>query len=360
MIVRTLASALFERKDNVNDVSDMTTRQLGMSFATTWASGPSVFLGVFFMWKYGVVPGTAWMVCNVLTLLLAGAFWTYVPLAREWVKISLFTLPLFLMYAVMECLIFLINLGAIKAIFDGKGLIERISILSFTSSATAAYIAAAVGAAIVVLIHRYGFRGSAVSDVWQYVIQMLAAVLFAALAVWFSNPSALSPELFAPGGSDWMILGMAGMITGAFSYAQMWERLAAVRHQDAIKVAAWGALFFGVYMVCIWIFAFFATKNVILSWIAIVIILTIATSTIDSSVAGLQFIAAKLRLPAWCGSIVALGVVISFLVVPQSGINDIWNLMASIRWQVVAIAVSVTILLQCVVWMRRASTKTET
>jgi|SRR3989344_3373739 len=354
-----MSTSAFSRKKNVDYVGDVSARQMGMSFATTWASGPSVFLGVFFMWRYGVIPGTAWMVGNTLTLALAGAFWSYVPAARHWVNVTIFTLPLFLMYAMMEGLIMLINLAAIKAVFDGQGLIARISVLRMTDPGTATYISVAIGVTIVALIHRYGFRGSVISDRWQYYVQMSAAMLMALFIFVWSDPEAPRPDLFVPGepgkigGREWVLFGFAGIITAAFSYAQMWERLAAVPPTNAIRVGLWGSFFFGLYMTLIWIAAFFLTKNLLVSWLALVIIMTVAASTIDSCVAGMQFIARKFNVSSAWGSITALAVVLGFLFVQGAGIDQIWNLMAAIRWKVVLVAVGITLLVQLVSLLRK-------
>jgi len=56
--------------------------------------------------------------------------------------------------------------------------------------------------------------------------------------------------------------------------------------------------------------------------------------------------------PGW-GSITALAVVLGFLFVQGAGIDQIWNLMASIRWKVVLVAVGITLLLQIVLWFRK-------
>ncbi len=357
--------SILRRRDNVDDVSDVSSRQMGMSFATSWASGPSVFLSVIFMQNYGIIPGTAWMICNVLTLVLVGAFASYVPLSRRWVEVSILTLPLFALYIAMEVLITLVNLSAIKGVFDGQGAVSRISVLSLMSPTVATYVAVAIGVAIVVLIHVYGFRGSVISDRWQYAVQITAAATLAFLTYMTFEERKPPLEYFVPaspgkiGGEEWFFLGVAGIISGAFAYAQMWERLAAVPQKDAIKVGSWGALYFGMYMVFIWIMAYYLTKTVTSSWIVIVIILTIATSTIDSAVAGLQYLAKKVGFSPVAGTVIALGTMLSFPYTIRD-IDTYWNLMANIRWRIIAAAVVVTIALQLFFWLRKHTTSAET
>ena len=161
------ARSLFARASNANTISDRSIPEIGLSIATSWGSGPSVILGIIFIWQYGLIPGSAWIIGNILAPSLVGLFRRCIPLSDRWVDVSLATLSLFAMYIFVECFIILINLGAIKMAFDGTGTLQKISELSLVSGNVAMFITVGIGVSIVVLIYRYGFRGSVLSDKWQ-------------------------------------------------------------------------------------------------------------------------------------------------------------------------------------------------
>ena len=291
--------------------------------------------------------------------------------------VSLATLSLFAMYIFVECFIILINLGAIKMAFDGTGTLQKISELSLVSGNVAMFITVGIGVSIVVLIYRYGFRGSVLSDKWQYIIQLIAAALFAFIAFLLADNNTSYPPLFVKGGEDWFWLGFAGIITGAFSYAQMWERFIAVPRKDALRLGLWGSFFFGIYMALVWVAGYFFIQNTFTGILLFIIIMAISTSTIDSNVAGLQFVARKIALNSqiqkalsffsgvnearlrmlaekksvFVGSVVAFLVVMSFPFIPQTDIAGIWNAMATVRWKVVVFAVGITISFQVLFWL---------
>ena len=126
-----------------------------------------------------------------------------------------------------------------------------------------------------------------------HAVQLIGAISWAAIAALAGGPGELTS--MTNDGRDWIITGFLGIITGALGTGHQWQRFTAVSGARALAVSLWAGSFFAVYMLFVSICGFFLVASWPAGIVLLVVVLAVATSTIDSAVAGLQFaaIAAK-------------------------------------------------------------------
>ncbi len=340
--------ALFSRRSDANDVNDFSLWRLAASSATSWSWGVSVIFGMLFMQTKGAVPAAAWMAGNILALPALGFFRTYVPLSQRWLDLRAF----YFLFLLMEYFAIILNLNGIKAALGGGIEFATYSFIEGNSLLTVIIL---LGLFLVWFIHKYGFRGSVLTDNWQYGIQLGGVIILAVCA--FFLGSGVSVEAFKPGGADWALFGFAGVLAGPFLAGQQWERINAIPREIAFKVYSMAGLLFGIYMAFVFIAGLYFTKHILLGAILVVIVLAIATSTIDSAISAMQFIVRKFGLSYKVGSLLALVSILSWPIVSDLGVVRIWNTMAGWRLPTVISLVIGTVALQFWLRMRQAPRK---
>src|SRR3989344_2710071 len=142
-------SRFFGRWEKADTVSDYPLWKIAISSATSWSWGLSVILGITFLWQYGLIPGIAWIVGNVLSLPALGLFRRYVPLSEKWTTFK----PLFIVFIIVESYALLINLIAIKKALSGGAPLSKVSSLALMSADAALYTAIGIGVLFVLLIN---------------------------------------------------------------------------------------------------------------------------------------------------------------------------------------------------------------
>jgi hypothetical protein len=324
-----MSSVLFARSSSANSIADFPVWRIGLSSATSWSWGVSIALGMHFMKVYGVLPALAWMIGNVLALPLLGAIRHYLPSSRWWTRISV----LYLLFIGMELMALVLNLTATQNALSGNLFNATLPSFSYISANEATWVTMAVGLFIVFFINRFGLRGSVLTDIGQYAFQLGAVLLLAITAIMFGESDA--PPLVTEKGEGWWFFGFSGIIVGALSHFQQHQRFEGLGDTNNLRVGLWAGLFFGFYMSLVFVSGFFFSNHFLLGLLYLIVILAVATSTMDSAVAGLQGIAAKFSLPYWVGSLVALLTVIAWTILPVGTLDQLFNVMAGVRLPVI-------------------------
>lgn len=330
-----LLNLLFKHLKNTDDISRYTNWRIGLSCAASWSWGVSIAVGIAIMHTMGLLPFFIWTIGNILALPLFGFVRRYLPASKNWLKFT----PLFLLFIYVEYFAVTLNLQAIRSALGGG---IDISSFAFLRQELIIPVVIITGLFIVWFINRYGLKGSVLTDIGQYTVQLLGVITLAITGYFLGTRADLL--WITPDGRNWILFGFLGIITGALGTGHQWQRFMAIKQQDVLKVGLWGGFFFGIYMIFVYLSGLFFTQHIVLGIIFLIIILSVATSTIDSGVAGLQFIAKKFKLDPRTGSVVAIVAVLVWPFLSESGLTNLWSTMAKLRYPAVLIGIGLTIL----------------
>jgi hypothetical protein len=331
-ITRKIIESLFFRKEkgegNRDDLSGYPNWRIGISLAASWSWGISVVLGVSIMHTKGVIPCFAWMVGNILALPLFGVLHRNLSFFKQWSNL----LPVILFFFFIEFFAIILNLqGMLTGLGGGVDLISY----KFLPRTTAVLIVMAIGLFIVWYINRGGLKLSFLTDFWQFGGQLAGVVALAAISFFFGdiNPNI---QLFKSGGMEWAKTGFLGVLFGALVIGHQWQRFTAIKQENVLKASLWSSLFFGIYMIFVAITALFFAEDPILGGLLMIMILTMSSSTIDSSVASLEYIMRKFKIKPYWGTLFALVTIISWPLLMNVGITKLYTWMVAIRIHLVA------------------------
>lgn len=327
--------AFLRQEAHTDDIQNYPNWRVGASCATSWAWGVSIAVGMAIMQTKGLLPFFVWTAGNILALPLFAIVRTYLPASKHWLNFT----PLFLLFVFVEYFAITLNLQAIQSALGGG---IDISSFVFIREDLITPLVLALGLFIVWYINRWGLKGSILTDVGQYAIQMVGVILLAGAGFLLGERNDLL--WIAGDGQSWMVPAFLGIITGALATGHQWHRFSMIKEENILRVGLWGGLFFGVYMFFVFLSGLYFNEHIVLGAIFLVIILSVATSTIDSSVAGLQFIAKRFKLSPLYGSLLSVVAIGAWPFVIDSGLTSIWTFMAAVRYPVVLSAIALTLL----------------
>ena len=330
-----LTRLILQHKAGVDDLSGYPNWRIGLSSAASWSWGVSIAVGMAIMRTMGLLPFFVWTFGNILSIPLFGFVRRYLPFSKHWTRFTI----LFLLFLFVEFFAVTLNLQAIRAALGGG---IDISSFAFMREDIIIPLVLALGLAIALFINRYGLKGSVFTDIGQYSIQLLGVVALA-IASFFLGSRAELPWITTDG-REWVLLAFLGIITGALGTGHQWQRFSNVDDKNAFRVGLWGGFFFGVYMLFVFLSGLYFTQQIVLGGIFLVIVLSVATSTIDSAVAGLQFIAMRFRLDPRIGTAVAVVAIVIWPFQADLGLTSLWTILAQVRYPTVLVAIVLTIM----------------
>lgn len=331
----------FKRKGDVDDLINMPNWRVGLSSCADWSWGVSMAVGMGIMKSKGICPFLIWCLGNILAIPLMGAVRKYLPESRNWPKFTL----LLAIFFVVEFFAIAINLTAILAGFGHGSDVSSYQIVSWD---TAVMLVSLWAIFIAWYVQKGGLKLIMLTDLGYYAVQMLSAIFIAIMAYRLSDGRLNSEVIWTSvAGMKWALsFGFLGIITGVLSAGHQWQKFTAIDEKNAFPVAIWGGFFFGVYMVFVFLAGLYFTKNPILGWSFLVIMVALATSTIDSAMSGMGFTCRNLfgKRWQWLGIVISLGVVVFwFLSEDKKSVSNMWSTMAGIRYPVVLFFIFATI-----------------
>jgi len=272
--------------------------RLGVSMAASWAWGVSLAVSFAILVERGLTPFLIWGTANILALLVYGLFVRRFP--------------------------DYLGFGSNRLVVLCMGLIQVFAIwINFKIMAvyTSVYIAMIISILLFICVFVWGFRFSLESDTWQYLI-MVSGLAIVILSGTKTSPDAV---LLTNENLKWAIIGAVGLLTGPFLDAQQLQR---AKTATSLKPFAISATVFGFYLALVLIAASYAAgaSAILLA----IIVVAIATSTLDSCVASLQHIAGN-RLAI----VVSLFALMSWRVMESPSISEFWFMMATARIYIV-------------------------
>lgn len=229
--------------------------KLGISSAASWAWGVSLGVSFSILKTMGLYSFLPWAICNVLALFIYGVFVAkypgYINLKDNiFIKLAMVGIQIFCIW---------INIK-IMATYIGAGW------------------ATTVAAIVFLLTYRYKFKFSVESDQWQY-LTMVGGLVLVVLTGKFN----LNVLNYQPVNANWVIPACIGLLAGPFLDGQQFQRAEEIK-----GVFPWflASLAFGLYLSLV--FLAFLSQGAISQVLFAIIIIAVATSTLDSCIAALQ------------------------------------------------------------------------
>lgn len=359
---------LFTRSGNTDDLREYSCFRIGLSAAASWSWGVSLAVGMWLMYAFGILPASIWMIGNVLAIPLFGFIYTHFPSTRNWPKF----LPMILMFFVVEVFVIIMNLQGILTGLGGK--IKSIETYVFHFNIFGFeiphfYIVLLIGFLVIAYIRKGGLRLSVLTDVGQYTTQFVFVVFLAiagyiigqgngqvlaagspefisGLQAW-NGPEWLYSLLYSHGareglqwavvkdgvpiGMNWIKFGFFGIITGAIGTGHQWQRFTAIEDKNVLRSSLWGGFLFGIYMIFVFLSGLFFHPHVALGVAFLIAMLALGTSSIDSGVAGLEYVCQKLNIKIYWATIFSLALLFLWPLLINMGMANQWTLMAKIR-----------------------------
>jgi len=336
-LVAKITSIIFSRKADRNDLAAYPNWRVGLSAAASWSWGVSLAVGMSIMHTKGIIPFFIWTLGNVLAIPLFGLVRTYLPFAKEWANF----LPFIGLFLFMEYFAVILNL---QGMLSGLGGGVDISSFAFMPRSVAIFMVLVIGLFIAWYINRGGLRFSVLTDIAQYTVQVIGVVLLVVLGFFIGGLNE-SIHYIEPGGIEWAKIGFLGIITGVLGTGHQWQRFSAIKEKNILKTSLWGGAFFAVYMCFVGLAGLFFVQNIVLGTIFLVTMLALASSSIDSAMAGLEYITQKFRLKGYWASLAAVLFVLSWPFMLKSGMTELWTFMAKIRLAVVIGLILISIIM---------------
>lgn len=276
--------------NNAGDYSPASFK-LGISMSASWAWGVSLGVSFSILQTKGLIPFIFWGIFNVLALTVYGLYILKYPNYLKFkdnkvIKLAMVIIQIFAIW---------IN---IKIMYD---FIENY------------YIATIIAFIVIALTLKYKFKFSLESDQWQYLIMIIGLIL----VILTGNKTIKAINM---GSSiNWALWGGICLLAGPFLDGQQFQRANKARNLKPFLVAS---LSFAIYLVLV-LFAYFVNANSILLSI---IVIAVSTSTIDSAVASMEYIAGNENAKMF--AITALGTWPFFM---TNTAAEIWGWYASGR-----------------------------
>lgn len=332
-----ITKLLFKGKET-DDLTEFPNWRVGVSVAADWSWGVSIAVGIGIMYRFGFLPFLIWTTGNILALPLFGAVRRYMPLSRFWPTF----IPLVLIFIMVEYFAIILNLHAILDGFSGG---KEVSSFVFLSKDIATWVTIAIGFFIVWYVHKGGLRILMFTDLGWFTVQMFAVIFMAIAAYFLSGDKMNNVAWVKPGGIEWAIWGFLGIIVGALSAGHQWQKYGAIKEENILPVTLWGGGFFAFYMLFVALTGFFFSKHIILGISFLILMISLATSTIDSAVAAIRYVLARFGVKSKpLASILGL-VIICTWPLAISSITSLWTLMAKIRFPVMWSFIIITLIL---------------
>src|SRR3989344_795054 len=331
-----------KRKDNQDNISEMSYRRVGISLGASWSWGVSMIATIAFMYTYGIIPALVWVLGNILAMPLFGYIKVKIRGFEKWINF----IPLILFSLFIAAMAIIMNM---QALLIGLGGGHDVASFHFLNNSYSVPSIIFLSLAILLFIYKYGLRGSVLSDLGYYSLQISGVVLLAVSSIIISNFT-INPnlQLITEAGIKWVFpLGLLGIITGVFTDPMMWQRFE--QKEDQIKLSLWGSFWFGLYMIFVVLTGLFFKPTLFLGILLLIVIFALATSTIGSEIAAMQYLTKKIAIGKTPGLIIAFIAITTWPYLMELGMAKIWNIYAGYRWKVVASMLVISLIGQYII-----------
>lgn len=270
-------------------VWELTDRKLAVSMTASWAWGASLVVGIAVLLGKGLAAWLIWAGLNAAALAAFAVGYERLRYLKHAVEYKFFAVPML----GVQVFAMWMNMQAMYEILSGRIAFE---VVGLVPPAVAVAFSIVVALVIFMLIYRFGFYGSTISDQFQYALQMVFLLTILALAL-ASGLGEFTPIKIGSSWEDirWALTVGLGLVAGPFLDGMQWERLEHVSQGRRIRVGVQASLLFAAYMALVALAA-----TVLSGGSALFVMLLFATSfmvcssSLDGTVAAKQYLFRRL------------------------------------------------------------------
>jgi hypothetical protein len=332
-----ILNKFLKRKEDQDNIKEMSYCRVGVSLGASWSWGVSMIATIAFMYTYGIIPALVWVVGNVLAMPLFGYIKVKIRGFEKWINF----IPLILFSLFIAAMAIIMNM---QALLIGLGGGHDVASFHFLDSSYSVPAIIFFSLAILIFIFKFGLKGSVLSDLGYYSLQFSSVILLAISSIIISSFT-INPNLHLinEAGIKWVFpLGLLGIITGVFTDPMMWQRFE--QKENQIKLSLWGGFWFGLYMIFVVLTGLFFKPTLFLGILLLIVIFSLAFSTIGSASAAIQYLTKKIGIGKISGLIIAFVAIITWPYLMNLGMAKIWNIYAGYRWKVVTTMILISFL----------------
>ena len=294
---------------------------IGISLAASWAWGTSLVVGIEIIQTKGILPFIIWAIANTLSLPLFGLIAFRIKKLDAIVNSK----PVMVFTTIVQIFCMWINMNAIYQILSIN--------TGFVSETTGKIVAIVIAVVFLFILSKNGIWRGIIADspIWNmcYVCLIAAAIIgFCAGTPTFA--------IQALNGGDttyitWALNTCVILFSGPIMDIQNWQIAKEAKEKYAMNAYNFGGILFGLYMVLVLILGCLQF-NVAMNICLVIIVVCVATSTIDNAIVGVQKIAGPK-----VGFIIAAVSIVSWRLVQNMGVMGLWTFMGNWRkWVAIA------------------------
>lgn len=303
----------------------LTNNHIAVSMAASWAWGASLVVGITLLLNKGFTTFAIWTAFNIAAIPIFAVGYDKLKYIKQASSYKFFNWPMIViqMFAIM------MNMQAIWQVASGG---IALDVPALMSKEAAGFMVAALALVIIGLIYIYEFKGSVVSDQWQYWLSVTFLVSLIVAGLFITGGTFRHIPLHSSHGNIvWAIWGGFGLLAGPYMDAMQWERIEKIEEKDRIKVGLLGGFYFGVYMLLVGVAGWVLSTSLIPVMILLAASFMVDTSTLDSAVSAKQYLFRKNGLGKKSGAIASVLAVCIWPFMSSLGAVTIWSIYAGGR-----------------------------
>ena len=297
-----------------------------MSLAASWAWGTSLVVGMETVQTKGIIPFLIWAIANSLAIPLFGFIAYRIPNLEKVVNSKI--VMIFTTIVSVFCL--WIQLNAIY---------QYLCNLEFITELIAKIISISIMLIMTVVLYKDGLIKSIFLDnpLWALCYVLLFVLMMFGFVgnveryniVGYTDKSQIS----------WALNSCLILFSGPIMCIQNWQMAEKLKKENKMKAHYLAGGLFAIYMAFVGILANFKF-NGIMNVILILIVLSVALSTADAAIVGIQKIAKK----KW-GTVISLLSIASWNCVIPMGVMGLWTTMGNMRKYVATLCIIVAVVM---------------
>lgn len=296
----------------LNKIKSVPLLYYAMSMAASWAWGTSLITGMQIVQGRGLLPYIIWAVANSLSLPLFG----YIAFKIKNLDGIMKTKPVMLFTTAVQCFCLWIQMNAIYEI-----LIKH----NIAGETVAKTIAILIAVIFLFALFKNGLMRNVSTDqpIWLtcYVGMLIIAVIGFVAGTGFQNISMVNSS----GDISWALYTCIVLFSGPLMDIQNWQLARKVYAEKRMRAYSLAGILFAFYMVLVVVLGCLQFNRA-MDIIMVLVVICVATSTINNAIVGVQEIAGRK-----VGFVIAgLCIALWQIVIPM-GVMGLWLTMGTAR-----------------------------
>lgn len=297
-----------------------------MSMAASWAWGTSLIVGMQITQERGIIPFVIWAIANSLSLPLFG----FIAFKIKNLDAVMKTKPILLFTTAVQCFCLWIQMNAIY---------EILTKYNIAGEVVAKGIAIAIAVIFLFGLYNNGLMRNVSTDqpIWSicYIGMVVIAIIGFAAGSGFQN----IPLVNSSADISWALYTCIVLFSGPLMDIQNWQLARKVYEEKRMKSYYLAGILFAVYMALVFLLAWLQFNRA-MDIIMVVVIICVATSTINNAIVGVQEIAGKK-----VGFTIAGLCILLWQVVIPMGVMGLWLTMGTARIYVSIVCIGVAMIM---------------